>query len=139
MKNLEFKEVEIPEIVVVGFQDKLSSKGGGHLWDQLYERIGEISNIVNSKVGYGIIDSGAYIAGVQVQLIEKLPEGMASIVIPKKTYYMFIHKGPIYTLLNTWNQISANCQLNGLSFERYDERFNPTSEDSILELFISAL
>lgn len=136
-KNLEFKQVDVPEMIIVGFQDKLGPNGAKHLWDQLYDRMGEIRNITNTKVGYGVIDNGLYIAGVQVQLINDIPEGMSSIIIPERSYNVFIHKGPIFTLMNTWNQISDNCQLSGLSFERYDERFNPMAEDSILELYIS--
>lgn len=101
--------------------------------------MGEINHIVNPKVGYGVIDQGSYVAGVQVESIEELPEGMSSIVIPNNTYFMFIHKGRINTLMNTWGQISDNCAINGLSFERYDERFDPVSEDSILELYVTTL
>jgi len=138
-KNIDFKQVDVPEIIIVGFQGELGPNGAKHLWDLLYDRMGEISNITNTKVGYGVIDNGLYTAGVQVKLIEDLPRGMCSNIIPERSYNVFLHKGPIFTLMNTWSWITDNCKVSGLSFERYDERFNPIAEDSILELYVSAI
>lgn len=96
--------------------------------------------ITNTKVGYGVIDNdnGLYAASVQVQSLDDFPQGMCSIIIPDRLYNVFLHKGPLFTLLNTWRWITDNCQGSGLSFERYAERFNPIAEESILELYVSA-
>src|SRR5690554_5937434 len=104
MKNeLLETQVEVTAFSVVGFCDDLNPKSVKHLWDQLYDRMNEIQGIVNTKIGYGVIQGGKYIASVQVSDVSAIPEGMKTITLPENEYVIFTHIGPIYNLMSTWN------------------------------------
>lgn len=136
--NLTYSITVVPAFTIVGFRDVLGPKGAKDLWHQLYERMKEIDYIVNPKIGYGVVIDGSYIAGVQVEkVIGQLPDSMSTVTIPEKTYKVFTHRGPIRTLKGTWDLIAEDWRSSEVSFERYDERFNPDSEDSIIEIYVS--
>ncbi|MGZ9584406.1 GyrI-like domain-containing protein [Paenibacillus marinisediminis] len=146
MDNQQLNELQVArqerleELTIVGVSEELSTKGFGHLWDELYERMDEIEFIANRNIGFGLICNMRYMAGIQVSSTEKIPEGMDSITVPANEYAVFVHKGQIQFLKQTWDLIaqkySIHCNMSEPSFERYDERFNPISDDSILEIYV---
>lgn len=131
------------EFTVIGLETVLSPETASRIWNDFYARLDEIPNKVNEKVYYGICDdlSQKYIAGVQVSDDSHIPEGMISFKVPANEYAIFTHKGTIMKLHETFDQIGhwlSDNHYQALNkppfFEKYDERFNPMSENSELEI-----
>jgi len=68
------------------------------------------------------------------------PPGMTSWKAPGGTYARFIHRGRIEKTLGDiyaqWLPDSAYERGTGPDIERCDSRFNPISDDSLMEFFI---
>jgi len=81
----------------------------GEAWDELCKRSGEIRNCVNDRTRYGFEDysrgfespPGAalphyhYLAAVQVDSLDDIPEGLFGRSVPEATYAVFTQRMPI--------------------------------------------
>lgn len=88
-------------------------------------------------------DEALYLAAIESRPDAKPPRGMTTWKSPGGTFAKFIHRGPVSRLGQTMGYIYAQWLPNGdyesgdgPDIERCDERFNPMSEDSVLEIFI---
>jgi AraC family transcriptional regulator len=93
-------------------------------------------------------DQFSYMAAVVVSDITGLPDGFEVKNIPAVTYARFCHKGDfrnlkstLHDIYNKWLPDSAfhlvpgwKCGLS--HFERYDQRFDWSSEDSEIDIFL---
>ncbi len=123
------------------------------LWDELFRRMGEIGHAIHGPC-YGVCeclpdgerkhdDEYFYIAGCQVDSLNDLPDRMSSREIPAATYLAFTHKGTLETLPTTMEYIYGSW-LPGAPYERaagpdlelYDERFDPASDTSEMDILI---
>jgi AraC family transcriptional regulator len=115
------------------------------LWDKFVPRIDEIQHGAEPHVSYGLMESFDqmsrldYMAGVSVETVDGLPEGMAQWNVPANTYAVFETTlstigdtfGYIY---NTWLPTSGYRPAVGAYFERYGETFSP--ENPSLSIYI---
>jgi AraC family transcriptional regulator len=125
------------------------------LWDRFIGRIGEIAGrIGHETLGLcGELPAGIersrddefyYIACAEVESLEDLPDGMIGRVVPAATFAVFTHVGSLDRLGRTMDYIYGSW-LPGSGHERpadvpdlelYDERFDPASERSEIDIYI---
>ena len=156
-----FRNVEEKKVVGIGesFISILSPNKNSDviipkLWEQVTNRAGEIS-APPSSVWMGLCtqppdeqrgsdDEFFYIAGREVESTESIPEGMISYTIPAGRYAAFTHKGKLDTLAETVREIHQTwlptsghiARADAPEIEIYDERFNPASENSEMEIWV---
>ena len=154
--TMEPKIVTHPGLKAIGLEmefipDRASEIPG--LWGRLRERIGEIPS-KSGRAAYGICtgkqpgkDSFTYMASLDVSSLEDVPEGMASIELPKRTYSVFTHqvtspdipKGMKATMQYIWGAWLPNSvyQYTGEpDFELTDERFDPVALSGEIDIYI---
>ncbi len=123
------------------------------LWDIFLPRQESIKSRINHAISYGICfpvegdnnDAAfEYIAAVEVSDFQDIPEEMVGKTIPTRKYAVFIHKGSVNNIPETYQAIYAVWQpksgyelIKAPDFEYYDERFNPNNpETSELDIYI---
>jgi AraC family transcriptional regulator len=155
--------VEKPQLTVVGLEtaflhalspDATNVEVIGPLWEQFLPRANQIPHRVGDEM-YGVIfgrpaaqrshpDELMYVAGVAVNEVGELPEGMVSRTIPAGTFAVFVHRGPIKGIRDTvqkiyrvWLPQSGYEHAEIADVELYDHRFCLESADSEMEYWIS--
>jgi AraC family transcriptional regulator len=155
-----FKTLE--ELKVVGLGTKfisiLSPDHNNHilipkLWDEYLMRAKEIDGRKGEN-SFGIClelsksdqthpNECYYMAAAAVETGSKVPEGMEKRVIPAGEYAVFTHKGGLDKLSHTmqyiygsWLPKSDRKLRVAPDLEIYDERFDPNSDSSELDLYI---
>jgi AraC family transcriptional regulator len=87
-----------------------------------------------------------YLCAIEVNSLDKIPDGMKGIEIPEQKYALFTHTGKLDKLKETYDYIyqkwlpASGYKKNPLSsfdLELYDERFKFDSEDSQFDILIS--
>lgn len=118
------------------------------LWQALMPRVGEIKNMVDEHVAYGICanmneSTGEfdYIAGFEVSTIKDVPEDMVSFEVPGTKYAVFSTTLPkigetFDNAHHTWLPQSGYQPVGGPELEVYDERFDPQDPESLFDLYI---
>ncbi len=146
---------EISEFKIVGLQCQTemgkTMEDLPKLWDEYMRRMGEIKNRIDEKVGYGVSTPHdpeskkfTYLAGVEVSDDSNVPEGMTSIAIRSGKYVVFIHKGPVAKIGETYDYIwnewlpksSKKIDVRAPCLERYDERFKDDADSAMEILFL---
>lgn len=88
---------------------------------------------------YGAFD---YYAGSMIKPDSDTPEGMVTKSVPAGTWLIFVHKGKLDTLKNTYSYIykqfmpDSEYEPSGIDVEMYDGRFIPDSDESLFEIWI---
>ncbi len=83
-----------------------------------------------------------YLAGVQVESLSVVPEGMFSYIIPAGRYAGMTHKGPLskiketFDMIINWLSLMNYEQYDIVCFEVYDERFRGEDEASEFDMYI---
>ncbi|MFH1439662.1 MAG: GyrI-like domain-containing protein [Candidatus Woesearchaeota archaeon] len=154
---MEHKIVEKEEFVVVGMPVKVSLKEEGYkknitdLWKKFIPKAWEIKTR-KSGLFFGICNalegiegdecSFEYMACVEVDNINNLPNEMKSQVVPKAKYFVVTHKGKLENLGKTYCELEK--EMKALNFEEdktkiwleiYDERFKENSDDSEFDIY----
>jgi len=119
------------------------------LWSRFIPRAQEIkSRAAAASLGLCISEGFddckfAYLACVEVSNADSIPEGMVARSVPASKYLVFTHKGSVDELGKTYDFIYGTYIPNStyeiasmVDFELYDERFNPNSPDSELDIYI---
>ena len=101
------------------------------------------------KVAYGVCCNGDdagnfdYIAGVEVADFSDLPREFARVRIPEQKYAVFTHaehistiRRTVNTIWNHWLPASGMKAADAPNFERYDEKFDPSTGNGGLEIWI---
>ncbi len=85
----------------------------------------------------------SYMVGVPVKVLKSIDKPFEKHVIKGGEYAVFIHKGPVDKIMETYDYIYGTWFKNsgykdryGDVFEYYDERFKDQSPDSIVEIWI---
>jgi AraC family transcriptional regulator len=106
------------------------------LWDKFVPRIDEVQHVTEPHVSYGLMESFDqmtrldYMAGVAVETVGELPEGLSQWTVPANTYAVFETTLPTIGdtfsyIYSTWLPTSGYRQAAGAYFERYGETFSP--------------
>lgn len=146
---MKHRIIELPAFDVVGMAFHPASHGSiRHLWELFLPRAVQLAGRRDAQVLYGLCTQGErgefrYIAGAEANP-EALPEGMQHLRVPAQKYAVFVHRGTVEQLPDSFQRIySELLSLRGLepreapAFERYDERFRgPDDVDSEIELYI---
>ncbi len=84
-----------------------------------------------------------YTACVEVDSLDRIPDGMVGFTIPAATYARFTHQGHIKTIGATFDAIfqewlpkSGLVPTDGYEFEYYDDRWDPATELGDVDIFI---
>ena len=117
-------------------------------WQLFHQKVGDIPDRVGT-LAFGVCcngdDSGNfdYIAGVEVSDFSDLPREFARVRIPAQRYVVFRHPEHISTIRRTvgaiWNQWLPQSGLkvaDAPNFERYDEKFDPSTGNGGLEIWV---
>ena len=125
------------------------------LWEIFGPRSGEVPHRTGADC-FGVIrglpdnershpDELRYLCAVAVsKLADPLPEGMVAWTLPAARFAGFLHRGPIWGIGQTvggvyedWLPQAPYRHSSLADIELYDERFEPESETSVMEYWIS--
>ncbi len=126
-----------------------------NLWIDFFKRVGELENqkpktyygLANTPEALGLTrehpDEGIYLAAAQVDPAFECPNGMSRWTSTAGLYAKFEHIGPVDTVGETiahiygkWFPESEYTERGGPDINKYDERFDPDSAQSVLEIFV---
>lgn len=125
------------------------------LWERFFQRVQELENLTDG-VYYGLSntpeslglsrthpDESVYLAGAQVDPRNKIPDGMKTWESTGGLFARFEHHGTVENLGETiayiygkWFPNSEYKEREGPDLNRFDHRFHPESETSVLEIFV---
>lgn len=128
------------------------------LWDKFVVRIRETQPL-NPELAFGLCDRPAslqrttadpdtalYLAAVECRPDTVPPSGMVRWVSPAGTFAKFTHRGRVeqigatmHHIYQTWLPGSGYERANGPDIEQMDTRFDPMSDNSVLEIFIPVI
>lgn len=84
-----------------------------------------------------------YLACVEVERVERVPDGMIAVTIPANTYAVFTHSGHIARISDTvkqvwgeWLPASGRRHIAAPDFELYDERWDPTTGMGDVDIYV---
>ncbi|MEO8601910.1 MAG: GyrI-like domain-containing protein [bacterium] len=84
-----------------------------------------------------------YVAGVEVERLDQVPDGLMALTVPTNTYAVFTHSGHISRLSDTVRQIwgrwlpaSPYRHIAAPDFEWYDERWDPQSGEGDVDIYV---
>jgi predicted transcriptional regulator YdeE len=130
----EAKYSEYPTVIPLSF-------------DSLLSRMDEIPNRTGAKLAlyepgnFAPDNLGTYYATAEVTEIGNIPQGMVSQITPVCTYAVYTHRGEIWKIgdaygsLNRWIAENDYKHSKGWVVELMEQRFNPTSPESELEIY----
>jgi AraC family transcriptional regulator len=145
---MEPKLVTKDAFKVIGMQvvEKPEKADFPGLWDRFIKRSSEVEGALGTY--YGVCECHGeaglcYTAAVDVPSLDKIPADMVGFDVPGGRYAVFTHKGLLSTLGATYNHIyqvwmpTADVdRAERPEFELYDERFDPNSEESEMDIYI---
>lgn len=155
----QFMEPRIEEketITLVGLSGPTSMANNRipALWQTFLPRLSEIEDRKPGSGSYGVcawvspkeltedVEWDELVA-VETKSYPRVPEGMTSRILEGRKYAVFTHRGTLDTLGNTYDHIYKTwLPRSGLSlaeaadFEYYDDRFDPASPDSEMEIWV---
>jgi len=125
-----------------------TTQGIPELWEKFIPHIGMIPG-QKSEVTYGICCNPdgkggfEYIAGVEIDKLDDLPETYRWVEVQPQHYAVFEHKGPLdelpavfHYIWKTWLPQSGKEAADAPEFERYSEDFNPKLNTGVLEIWL---
>jgi AraC family transcriptional regulator len=134
----------------IGERCTIENQGAGipSQWQRFHRTIDSVPGRIG-KVAYGVCcnadDAGNfdYIAGVEVTDFSDLPREFQSVRIPEQKYAVFTHaehistiRRTVNTIWNHWLPASGMKAADAPSFERYDEKFDSSTGNGGLEIWI---
>jgi AraC family transcriptional regulator len=147
---MEPKIINRPAFTVIGmkYRGKNENQEIPQLWRQFGPRAMEIKNIAHPGISYGVMDyydesTGEfdYIASLEVESVEEIPEGMDRWDVPEQTYACFTCTLPTLietfkSAYNEWLPQSEYEHAPSPEFELYDEDFDPNVASSPMYIYI---
>jgi AraC family transcriptional regulator len=139
-------------LLVAGLGERIThdNQGAGipNQWQRFHQSVDNIPGRIG-KLAYGVCCNGDdagnfdYIAGVEVTDFSDLPREFSRVRIPEQKYAVFTHsehistiRRTVNTIWNHWLPMSGMKAADAPNFERYDEKFDPTTGDGGLEIWI---
>lgn len=150
---MEYKEVKKPTMKFVGIGIDTSVQGASKdcpkVWQDFMKRYKEIKNYIGGMKNYGVcinLNPGEctfrYIACAEVSDYKNIPEGMEKVDVPAENHFIFIHKGKLSKLGETYGDIMQEIpktrkkQKGGFWIEFYDYRWKGDKDESEFEIWI---
>ncbi|SDI75736.1 AraC family transcriptional regulator [Paraburkholderia phenazinium] len=155
----ELKEVDLPAprfetrgaFVIAGLSGRFTfetNEGIPALWQSFCPHIGHVPGQVGG-ITYGLCcnpgedSSFEYVAGVEVRAGADLPASFRSIKVDPQRYAVFVHKGHVstlhqtfYNIFNHWLPASDLAAAEAPEFERYSEDFDPIAGKGTVEVWV---
>ncbi len=151
---MEPKVVRKASLQVVGMAGTFTpSTNGGipALWARFAPRMASVPNRIGvhsfgvcvpaNTVGGDM--SFTYIAAVEVDRSDAVPDGMIALTVPAGRYAVFTHAGPITRIADTvkqvwgvWLPASRHRRLPSPDFELYDDRFDPATGEGEVDIYV---
>ncbi len=116
-------------------------------WDD-FLKLGKLPGQLGTTA-YGAICGGEpkaqtmeYMCAVEVESFDALPKDLGRMRVPAVRYAVFVHEGNVATIPDSWKQIFSWLPTSGMQsaqtpdFEVYDERFDGTTGDGGVELWL---
>jgi predicted transcriptional regulator YdeE len=116
-------------------------------WDD-FLKLGKLPGQLGTTA-YGAICGGEpkaqtmeYMCAVEVESFDALPKDLGRMRVPAVRYAVFVHEGNVATIQDSWKQIFSWLPTSGMQsaqtpdFEVYDERFDGTTGDGGVELWL---
>lgn len=139
-------------LLVAGLGERITHENQGagipNQWQRFHQSVENIPGRIG-KVAYGVCCNGDdagnfdYIAGVEVVDFSDLPREFSRVRIPEQKYAVFTHaehissiRRTVNTIWNHWLPVSGMKAADAPNFERYDEKFDPSTGDGGLEIWI---
>jgi predicted transcriptional regulator YdeE/DNA-binding transcriptional MerR regulator len=134
-------------VVGMEYQGKNENNEIKDMWDAFAPRMGEIKHPNWQWGSYGICrdmpeEEGLhYLAGVEVDQVEEVPDGMAVWTVPEQTYAVFpctlptLHDAYRYAF-EEWLPQSGYQRADGPDFELYTEEFDPQNPASTMYIYV---
>jgi predicted transcriptional regulator YdeE/DNA-binding transcriptional MerR regulator len=147
--QLEPKIVQREAFTVVGmeYRGKNENNEIKDMWDLFAPRMGEIKHPIWQWGSYGVCrdmpEEGGlhYLAGVEVEQVEDVPDGMTVWTVPEQTYAVFpctlptLHDAYRYAF-EEWLPQSGYRRGDGPDFELYTEEFEPDDPASTMYIYV---
>lgn len=152
---MEPKLVRKPSFHVVGMAETFTpstNAGIPALWARFAPRMDSVPHRIG-VYSFGVcvpaIAAGGgdirftYIASVEVDRIDALPDGMIALTVAASRYAVFTHTGPITHIADTvkqlwgvWLPASRHRHLPSPDFEFYDDRFDPATGEGEVDIYV---
>jgi len=143
------KIVQREAFTVVGmeYQGKNENNEIKDLWGVFSPRMGEIKQPIWQWGSYGIcldtpdVEGLRYLAGVEVEQAQDVPDGMTVWTVPEQTYAVFpctlptLHDAYRYAF-EEWLPQSGYQRAEGPDFELYSEEFDPEDPASTMYIYV---
>lgn len=154
MLNPTFKTKPAFRVIGKTCQSTMKNNTIPALWGTFGTYCDSIPGTIHSRTALGICyfeDCGemtdetpfTYLAGMEVNPGQAVPEGMVARDVPTAEYAVFEHHGSLENLHNTYNAIYGQWMPHSGyersqvdDFEVYDERFKFGEPDSIMEIWV---
>jgi AraC family transcriptional regulator len=88
-------------------------------------------------------DGFTYVAGVEVERIDGVPDGLIALTVPANAYAVFTHTGHIARFPDTvkqvwgrWLPASRYRHVPAPDFEWYDERWDPRTGEGEIDVYV---
>jgi AraC family transcriptional regulator len=132
----------------VGHYQIPDTSGISPQWDEFAKHLGKIpgqAGWTTYGVCFNMDGSGKmdYMCGVEVTGETAAPAGLTLLRIEPQLYAVFSHRGHISKIKETWDAIFQQwCPASGRKllaapqFEVYDERFDPKTNEGVVEIWI---
>lgn len=150
---MEYEEIKKPAMKFVGIGVDTSVQKAPEdcpkVWAEFMKRYKEIKNYVGGMKNYGVAVNPnqeectfRYVAAAEVSEFEDIPEGMEKVDVPEETYLVFIHRGKMDKLGETYMKIMQEIpktrmkQKEEFWIEYYDHRWRGDKDESIMEIWI---
>ena len=141
-----------PAFMVVGmmYRGKNENMEINAMWNEFIPRFKEITE-GDFKETFGVCrmledamdGEFEYVAGVKVNKVDDLPEGMVARFVPEQKYAVFTHRGALEGLrarldyiYQNWLPQSGHELTGGPDLEVYDENFKNFAEDSEFYIYV---
>jgi AraC family transcriptional regulator len=152
---MEPKLVSKPSFHAIGLAGTFTSStndGIPGLWSRFAPQIDAIPHR-RGKLTFGVCipaeepasgdASFTYVAGVEVERIDAVPDGMIALTVRGGRYAVFTHRGHIARIKDTFRQVFGNWlpatphrHLPSPDFELYDDRFDPASGEGEVDIYV---
>jgi len=150
---MEYTEDHKPGMKFVGYNVNTSVKDAGQdcpgSWSSFMKNYKEIENRIGEMKNYAVSKNlnprertFRYTAGAEVSDFGEMPEGAEKVEVPESDYLIFIHKGKLDKLRQTYRGITEDIprigkrQKSEFWIEFYDERWLGDKDESEFEIWI---
>jgi len=139
------------ELLIAGLGERFTAEraqGIATLWQRFVPHIGRVPGQQGGE-SFGVCcnpdedGSFEYIAGVQVNRVDELPPGFTSMRLPARRYAVFLHRGHISAIHETfaaifqrWLPASGLEAADAPEFERYSADFEPMAGTGQVEVWV---